>query len=171
MSGIVGSAGSKSKLFNFFGYIQVPFATTTIGTSETTMALTNQVSSVGMPRNAGFTVSDSDETITIHIGGVYQLSILAQIHNNGASRENYINAFKANGSVPTSSSTCIMELYYVDSNAMGAQNYYSVAGTAIFEATGTNTQIKFFGRMVNDSAILQIETAHAQSCVTLIKLD
>ena len=39
MSGIVGSAGSKSKLFNFFGYIQVPFATTTIGNTLFTVSI------------------------------------------------------------------------------------------------------------------------------------
>ena len=152
-------------------YIQVPFAATTIGNSETTMALTNQTSSVGMPRTTSFTVSDSDETIAIETAGVYQLSILAQINNDGATRENYIWGFKANGSVPTSSSTCILKCYFVDSNTLSGVNYYSVAATSIFEATGTDTKIKFFGRMVNDSGALQINTAHAQSCVTLIRID
>ena len=97
------------------------------------------------------------------------------IFNNIYSTYGSVNPDLGIKSLPELKEKSLFMLGYIYHNHIGnftlAQNYYSVAATAIFEATGTNTHIKFFGRMVNDSAILQIETAHAQSCVTLIKLD
>ena len=88
MSGLINSAGSRSYIIDgidssFQTYCNVPIATTTLGTaggaSMTPIALTNQASTNLLPKTSDFTVSDSDETITIQNGGVYYYCLLIYI--------------------------------------------------------------------------------------------
>ena len=161
---------------SFQTYCAVPVAATTLGTAGganmTPINLYNQVSSVGQPKTAGFTVSDSDDTISIGTAGTYYVSLMLFFGEDGISRDNYLVCTKAANAVPTPTTGQVVESVFVNpgTSNSGTTCYFTtfMSGIATF---AVNDRIKFFGRGVYNTQTIGVDSNWNKSSVTLIKIN
>jgi len=175
MSGITGTPGSRSHIIDgidstFQTYCMIPFAGTTIGTSNTDMALLNQSSSAMLPRTEGFSVSQDDDFISIAKGGMYFYHVSIFIADNNVSRDNFFNCYIANNATPTTGSNKIFGLGFTNTGVTGSDNYFTVGISGVVTVVA-NDRIKVFGRAVYATQAISVATAFNRSTFTLIKIN
>ena len=158
---------------SFQTYCQIPFTSTTLGLSATAIGLTDQVSSVGMPKTSGFTVVSS-EYVVVSIAGIYLIDMqVSGMGSSAISRENWAGVFMTTdgSTVPTTSSTNILKMVWVNPYVLSAYNYISQSSKVIYEFTGTTTWLKCFGRGTNSAQTMDdVSTSVKRSALTIIKI-
>ena len=161
---------------SFQTYCAVPVGATTLGTaggsSMTAINLLSQLSSVGQPKTAGFSVNVSDDTISIETAGTYYVSLMLYFAEDGISRDNYLVCAKAANAVPTPTVNKVMESVFVNpgTSNSGTTCYFTTfsAGIATF---AVNDRIKFFGRGVYNTQAIAEDASLNRSSVTIIKIN
>ena len=161
---------------SFQTYCAVPVAATTLGTAGgadmTPINLYDIASSVGQPKTSDFTVSDSDDTISILTAGTYYVSLMLYFGEDGISRDNYLTCTKAANAVPTPITGNIIESVFVNpgTNNSGTTCYFTtfMSGIATF---AVNDRIKFFGRGVYNTQAIGVHNTWNKSSAILIKIN